>query len=130
MLAGHVEKYPCLWKRTDPDYKKRNRRHYALSCISQDMDCSMEKIDRKLKIILTQFFREVKKENVVTAAERRYKSKWFLYPALEYLKEAGHKINDPLENEDSVNAVIVSLDDHEDVKNEENVSYLSRTSNT
>lgn len=94
------------------------------------MNCSMEKIDRKMKIILTQFFREVKKENTLTASERRYKSKWFLYPALEYLKDAGHRLNDCSENDESVNAVIVSLDDSDDLRNEENnVSYLLRIEN-
>lgn len=90
------------------------------------MNCSTEKIERKIKIILTQFFREVKKENAMTASDRKYKSKWFLYPALEYLKEAGHRMVDCSANDDSINAVIVSLDDSEDLKNEEdNVSIFS-----
>lgn len=82
---------PVLWNCKLKEYKDRDKRHDAVVEISESFGIEKDEIERKLKNLICHFSREIKKEKdgVKTGSgiEEAYKSKWFAYQSMEFLKD-------------------------------------------
>ncbi|KAJ8929167.1 hypothetical protein NQ314_018170 [Rhamnusium bicolor] len=81
---------PVLWNCRLKEYKDRNKRHDAFVEIAVSFGGGKEEVERKLKNLICQFSREVKKERDSVKSgtgEEVYKSKWFAYQSMEFLKD-------------------------------------------
>ncbi|XP_072392420.1 uncharacterized protein [Diabrotica undecimpunctata] len=92
---------PVLWNSRLADYKDRNKRRDALLEISVSFGVEKEEIEKKIRYLLSHFAREVKKEKDSeksgNGTEETYKSKWFAYKLMEFLKDK----NKPIVTQDS-----------------------------
>lgn len=82
---------PILWNCRLQIYKDRNKRHDALKEIAVFLGTTKDEVERKLKNLLSHFAREIKKEKEAvksgSGSEEVYKSKWFAYQSMEFLKD-------------------------------------------
>lgn len=88
-----IEQYrsrPVLWDCKLKEYKDRNKRHDAFSEIAVGFGVKKEEIERKLKNLICHLSREIKKEKDSVKSgsgpDEAYKSKWFAYQSMEFLK--------------------------------------------
>uniref|UniRef100_A0A6P7HC60 Uncharacterized protein LOC114348966 n=1 Tax=Diabrotica virgifera virgifera TaxID=50390 RepID=A0A6P7HC60_DIAVI len=92
---------PVLWNSRLADYKDRNKRRDALLEISVSFGVEKEEIEKKIRYLLSHFAREVKKEKDSeksgNGTVETYKSKWFAYKLMEFLKDK----NKPIVTQDS-----------------------------
>uniref|UniRef100_A0A6P7GRR9 Uncharacterized protein LOC114345629 n=2 Tax=Diabrotica virgifera virgifera TaxID=50390 RepID=A0A6P7GRR9_DIAVI len=90
-----------LWNSRLADYKDRNKRRDALLEISVSFGVEKEEIEKKIRYLLSHFAREVKKEKDSeksgNGTVETYKSKWFAYKLMEFLKDK----NKPIVTQDS-----------------------------
>nr|XP_034194032.1 uncharacterized protein LOC117610574 [Osmia lignaria] len=95
-----------LWDCRDKTYKDRNKRHDALTEIAVCFGESKEEIDRKIKNLLSHFSREVKKEEKSlksgAGTDEVYKSKWFAFKNMQFLKDK-NRPRKTVNTEDRVN---------------------------
>jgi len=82
---------PVLWDCKLKDYKDRNKRHDAFIEIAVSFGVEKDEIERKLKNLLCHLSREIKKEKDSVKSgggtEEVYKSKWFAYESMLFLKD-------------------------------------------
>lgn len=90
-LIDTYRERPVLWDSRLPEHKDRDKRHEALLEISMLFETDKEEIERKLKNLLSHFARENKKEKEIRTTKNGssicYKSKWFAYDSMQFLKE-------------------------------------------
>ncbi|XP_072386709.1 uncharacterized protein [Diabrotica undecimpunctata] len=100
-LLDMYHERPVLWNSRLADYKDRNKRRDALLEISVSFGVEKEEIKKKIRYLLSHFAREVKKEKDSeksgNGTEETYKSKWFAYKLMEFLKDK----NKPIVTQDS-----------------------------
>lgn len=82
---------PILWDCKLRGYKDRKKRHDAFIEIAVSFGIEKDEIERKLKNLLCHLSREMKKEKDSVKSgggtEEVYKSKWFAYESLLFLKD-------------------------------------------
>ncbi|KAL4149796.1 hypothetical protein QTP88_003660 [Uroleucon formosanum] len=82
---------PILWDCKLKGYKDRKKRHDAFIEIAVSFGVEKDEIERKLKNLLCHLSREMKKEKDSIKSgggtEEVYKSKWFAYESLLFLKD-------------------------------------------
>lgn len=75
---------PALWDATCPDYKIRNKKHDAWSSIALEMKMDRAEVERKMRCLIGQFQRTLKKKSGSGASEH---VKWFAFNSLLFLKD-------------------------------------------
>lgn len=82
---------PVLWNCTLKEYKGKNKRHNVFVEIAMSFGMAKEEVEREMKNLICTFSREVKKERASVKSgagnEEVYKSKWFAYQSMEFLKD-------------------------------------------
>lgn len=89
-LIEMYRRRPVLWNCKLKEYKDRKKRRDAFVEIALSFGVEKEEIERKLKNLICHFSREIKKEkdSVKSASGTEvYKSKWFAYRSMEFLKD-------------------------------------------
>lgn len=90
-LIGLYRHLPVLWDCRLKEYKDRNKRIDAYLEIAANFGVDKEEIERKIKNLLCHFSRELKKERESiksgSGSNDVYKSKWFCYNSLSFLKD-------------------------------------------
>lgn len=84
-----------LWDPTNEGYRNKNKRLDALCNISQIMQVPREEVERKIKNLVGQFSREMKKikqkkkthHNSADYGDAHHHSKWFAFKLLLFLKD-------------------------------------------
>lgn len=79
-----------LWDPRNIDYKNKNKKFDSYLQISKVLGVEKSEVERKIKNITSHFYREKKKTEVKksgSGTEDIYKSKWFAYSHLEFLKD-------------------------------------------
>lgn len=81
---------PVLWDCRSKQHKDRSKRTDALMEIAVSFGVEKEEIDRKIKNLMCHLSRELKKERDGKKCGARtgqaYKSKWFCYDSMLFLK--------------------------------------------
>lgn len=81
---------PNLWNPKHIDYKKKHKRHNSFIFISKKMKMPKVEIERKIKNLISHFWREYKKVNSKKSKageEDTYTSIWFGYQSFNFLKD-------------------------------------------
>lgn len=90
-LLNMYHQRPILWDCRLRDYKDRNKRHDALVEIAVSFGLVKDEVERKIKNLVSHFTREVKKEKESAKSgvgtEEVYRSKWFAYQSMLFLKD-------------------------------------------
>lgn len=89
-LINMYRELPNLWNPKHKDYKHRDKRQDSLTYIGEQFGVSKEEIERKLKNLTCQFWRENKKVNSKRSGDGvddTYSSKWFAYEWFAFLKD-------------------------------------------
>ncbi|XP_063233502.1 uncharacterized protein LOC134537172 [Bacillus rossius redtenbacheri] len=110
----------CLWNHQLKDYKDRQKKSDALKELGKMFECEGSEVEKKIKSLIGQFQREVKKISGKSGDGVKDEPRWFAYKMMLFLKDKWkpHKTADA--------GIYTSSRDDED---EENVdSYLERTS--
>ncbi|ESO08647.1 hypothetical protein HELRODRAFT_169535 [Helobdella robusta] len=79
---------PCLWDNDDIDRRDRNRKDECWNEIADLLQVDRAEIERKMKSLSTQFYREYKRKMKIeaeTGSDEGFKSKWFAYERLSFL---------------------------------------------
>ncbi|KAG8255559.1 hypothetical protein J6590_089641 [Homalodisca vitripennis] len=85
-LIDLYREQPVLWNPMDPDFKNKNLKNYAWNDISREIKASNTEVQAKVKTLLAQFQRELKKKKSGLGADE-YKSKWCYFKAMLFLKD-------------------------------------------
>ncbi|XP_046686437.1 uncharacterized protein LOC124372114 [Homalodisca vitripennis] len=85
-LIDLYREQPVLWNPMDPDFKNKNLKNYAWNDISREIKASNTEVQAKVKTLLAQFQRELKKKKSGSGADE-YKSKWCYFKAMLFLKD-------------------------------------------
>ncbi len=100
MLVQEMRNYPCLWDKGTEDYRKGVVKHEAKRAIGEKLGIPTHLIDAKIKSILTQLHREIRRKKGIkaeTGSAIRSTSTWYLLPDLMYVLNA--KIRNALSSE-------------------------------
>ncbi|XP_011866239.1 PREDICTED: uncharacterized protein LOC105561123 [Vollenhovia emeryi] len=76
-----------LWDPTVMDFKDRNKKHDAWTELGADMEMSANEVEKKMRMLIGQFQRELKKGKSGDGADAPYKSKWIFFKMLLFLKD-------------------------------------------
>lgn len=79
-----------LWNPREKSYKNKNQRSDSLMKISKELGVEKLEVERKIKNITSHFYREKRKmesKQSGSGGDENYKTKWFVYPYLEFLKD-------------------------------------------
>lgn len=85
-----------LWDPTDENYKNRDKRLDALRNISTTLEVPREEVERKIKNLVGQFSREIKKckeKSSHGAADGTCESRWFAFKPLLFLKDKKKRLS-------------------------------------
>ncbi|XP_054283483.1 uncharacterized protein LOC129000544 [Macrosteles quadrilineatus] len=103
-----IEEYkarPVLWDPTSADYKLLNKKSDSWKSLAAVMTTDVEEVKKKINSLLSSFRRERTKENKKSgmAANEVYKSNWFAYAPMAFLKDK-FKVNDTKSSEEKETA--------------------------
>ncbi|KOC71068.1 hypothetical protein WH47_07212 [Habropoda laboriosa] len=76
-----------LWDPTSMNFKDRNKKHDAWAELGVDMEMDSTEIEKKIRMLIGQFQRELKKGKNGDGADAPYKSKWIFFKTLLFLKD-------------------------------------------
>lgn len=93
-LINLYRERPILWNFHLKDYKNKKKKKAAVLEIVNSLNVSKKEVERKIRNLLSHFSREVKRErdSIKSGANcnRVYKSKWFCYKNMLFLKDRKH----------------------------------------
>lgn len=99
---------PVLWDPTNVNYRNKMKRQDAYKDISDIINMEREEVERKIKNIVGQFSRELKRlreKNSGGGAENEKQSKWFAFKLLSFLKDR-NKSRERLDTEKVINEIV------------------------
>lgn len=85
-LIKLYHKNELLWNPEHSEYKSRSKRYDALSEIANEFNTHVTEIERKIKNLTCQFYREKKKEYDAKKIDSVYQSKWFAFESFNFLE--------------------------------------------
>ena len=87
ILIELYEAHPALWDPTDPSYKNKVKKIDAWKSISAALAIERAEVEKKMKTLIGQFHREVKKSKSTSGsgAADVYESNWFAYSSMTLL---------------------------------------------
>uniref|UniRef100_A0A8D8YS81 MADF domain-containing protein n=1 Tax=Cacopsylla melanoneura TaxID=428564 RepID=A0A8D8YS81_9HEMI len=90
-LINSYKEHECLYKTTSKDYKNTIKKRDALHALATEFTVSVDVLEKKLKSLLAAYRREKRKEadsrTSGVGTEDVYRSKWFAYKAMDFLKD-------------------------------------------
>lgn len=78
---------PILWDQTQSNYKNKYKKNDAWSEISEVMGVEKVEIEKKMKNLIGQFYRECKRMKSGAGTDEVVESKWFAFKSLMFLKD-------------------------------------------
>lgn len=78
---------PVLWDQTLSDYKNKFKKNDAWCEISKIMNIDKADIEKKMKNVIGQFYRECRKTKSGAGTDEVTESKWFAFNSLMFLKD-------------------------------------------
>lgn len=81
-----IKEYKCrrlLWDTEDENYKCRSKRSRAMGEIADSLDINQPECEKKLRNMVFQFQREVKKTKQIP----HYHPKWFAFDVMMFLED-------------------------------------------
>ncbi|KAL3286570.1 hypothetical protein HHI36_001071 [Cryptolaemus montrouzieri] len=75
----------CLWNINNIDYRDKRKRNAAWKYISTTLDHDILSVERKMKVLKTQFMYCYKLLKKYSARGEAYQPKWFAYKNLKFL---------------------------------------------
>ncbi|XP_076061989.1 uncharacterized protein LOC143037517 [Oratosquilla oratoria] len=87
MLIDLYHLHPILWDPLHPEYTNKLKKTDAWKIISDEMQIDRADVEKKMKTLIGQLRREVKKirEKRSDGADETYQSPWFAYKSLSFL---------------------------------------------
>lgn len=82
-LIREYQSRPLLWDTEDENYKCRFKKTHALSEIAETIGIDQLECEKKLRNLVSQFHREVKKMKET----KHYHSKWFAFETMMFLED-------------------------------------------
>lgn len=79
---------PCLWDNDDIDRRDKAKKEESWNEISDILHVERAEVERKMKSLSTQFYREYKRKIKIeteTGSDEGFRSKWFAYERLSFL---------------------------------------------
>lgn len=95
-----------LWDPMHAEYKNRSKKHSAWIELSKEMKIQTNEAEKKMRILVGQFQREIKKGKYEgDGIDASYKSKWIFFKPFLFLKDKTHikeKIHNSIEENNSL----------------------------
>lgn len=85
-LIGLFRDQKVLWDPTFKDFKNRNKKHDAWEELGRELGTDASEV-KKMRMLIGQFQRELKKGKSGDQADGAYKTKWILFKSLLFLKD-------------------------------------------
>uniref|UniRef100_A0A1B6MSW9 MADF domain-containing protein n=1 Tax=Graphocephala atropunctata TaxID=36148 RepID=A0A1B6MSW9_9HEMI len=85
-----IEEYrlrPCLWNPSHPQYKLMTKKEDAWQSLSQLFEISSEEVKMRMRSLLASLRRERAKERKKSRVGEVYRSTWFAFDSLSFLRE-------------------------------------------
>ncbi|XP_050502839.1 uncharacterized protein LOC114332164 [Diabrotica virgifera virgifera] len=76
-----------LWDPTFMDFKNRNKKHDAWTEIAAEVKTDTSEVEKKMRMLIGQFQRELKKGKSGDEVDAHYKTKWLFFNMLFFLKD-------------------------------------------
>lgn len=76
-----------LWDQTQPEYKNKFKKNDAWCEISKILNKEKLEVEKKMKNLISQFYRECKKAKSGAGADEVINSKWFAFNSMMFLKD-------------------------------------------
>lgn len=121
-----------LWDPMHAEYKNRSKKHSAWIELSKEMKIQTNEAEKKVRILVGQFQREIKKGKYEGEMDPSYKSKWIFFKPFLFLKDKTHvteKICNSMEENNSLkeSSKQISIESQE---SNSNISLLIEVSKT
>lgn len=82
-LTNHLielfREYRVLWDPTFMDFKNRNKKHDAWTELGAELKTNASEVEKKMRMLIGQFQRELKKGRSGDGADAPYKTKWIFF---------------------------------------------------
>lgn len=86
-LIELFREYRVLWDPTFMDFKNRNKKHDAWTELGAELKTNASEVEKKMRMLIGQFQRELKKGRSGDGADAPYKTKWIFFKMLLFLKD-------------------------------------------
>lgn len=122
-----------LWDPMHAEYKNRSKKHSAWIELSKEMKIQANEAEKKVRILVGQFQREIKKGKYEGEMDASYKSKWIFFKSFLFLKDKTHvkeKICNSIEENNSLKESSTKQISIESQDSNSNISLLIEVSKT
>lgn len=85
-----IEQYrekAVLWDPQHNEYKNRNKKQDGWADLASDFEGNVDEVEKKVRMLIGQFQRELKKGKSGDGADAPYKTKWIYFHSLLFLKD-------------------------------------------
>lgn len=86
-LIELFREHRVLWDPTFMDFKNRNKKHDAWTELGAELKTDSSEVEKKMRKLIGQFQRELKKGKSGDGADATYKTKWIFFKMLLFLKD-------------------------------------------